>query len=69
MARWMFLAAAAVILGIGAYQFATDGSQAVGGGSIAAALMFVAAAVRAGRGAADRSSPMAERAANDTGRL
>ena len=59
MARWAFLMAAAVILGIGVYQFATDGSRAVGGSSIAAAFLLAAAAVRVGRGA-DRSTPPAE---------
>jgi hypothetical protein len=50
MARWILLAAAAGVFGIGVYMVAAGNSQTIGGGStIAASLMFVAAAIVAGR--------------------
>jgi hypothetical protein len=48
MVRWLLLAVSAVVLGIGVYMLAV-GDQTVGGGTIASALLFAAAAEAIGR--------------------
>ena len=49
MARWLLLAASAVVLGIGVYLFSVGDQKEIGGGTMASALMFAAAAEAIGR--------------------
>ena len=50
MARWLLLAGAVGVLGVGVYCFATGASPVIGGGAAAAALLLAAAAAGVGRG-------------------
>jgi len=55
MAKWFLLAAAMAIFGIGIYLFASGGSSMSGGGTMAVAFLFIAAAVAANRRAGNGS--------------